>query len=59
MEELSQKDIYNQCIDMGKSHNEAIDTIIDFWTGGLSASWDSNRQIEARKTVEANLLASI
>ena len=57
--ELSQVEVYNEQIDSGKSHNEAIDTIIDFWTGGLSASWESDKWVKARVVVEENLLHTV
>jgi hypothetical protein len=53
--ELTQKDVYDQEIKRGKSHIEALNTIIDFWSNGLSASWSDNKWQEARKIVEKNI----
>ena len=57
--EMTQKDLYNELINQGKAHDEAINTIIDFFTNGLSASWENGKWETARKIVESNLLQSI
>lgn len=56
--EMTKKDLYNNCIDMGYTHDKAIDTIIDFFTNGISASWSNDTLNKARETVEINLLKS-
>lgn len=44
---------------MGELCNEVIDIIIDFWTGGISVAWGSDKLIKVREVVESNLLQTI
>lgn len=55
MQELSMLDVYNKCLANGDSKEKAIDTIIDFWTNGLSASWSNEVWNKARNQVSKNL----
>ena len=55
MEELSMLDVYNKCLDKGDSKKMAIDTIIDFWTTGMSAFWDKDKWDKVRQIVQNNI----
>jgi hypothetical protein len=55
MRELTQLQVYKIERKRGKTHTEAINTIIDFWSNGLSSFWDEDKWIKAREIVNKNI----
>jgi len=53
--EMSMLEVYKTWINEGKTKAEAIDFVIDCFTGGMSSGWESDTWDKARQIVADNL----